>query len=162
MDKPAVVGIKPLPCLWNTRTSRAPPLPQSSSAILLFYSFFSRIYFIDTFSSHCCELCETPPAPHPRLWWAGQFPRLCPAAFSITYIIWIGRLDNKDICTINSPLYHSLPATLTWHTAKPGHRDENGKHKCVPYLQCLTGLLWHRPKSTVRLVSGAERRGGWR
>lgn len=161
MDKPAVVGIKPLPCLWNTRTSRAPPLPQSSSAILSFFFLGSILLTPFPRTVVSCVRPPTPP-PHPRLWWVGQFPRLCPAAFSITYIIWIGRLDNKDICTINSPLYHSLPATLTWHTAKPGHRDENGKHKCVPYLQCLTGLLWHRPKSTVRLVSGAERRGGWR
>lgn len=41
------------------------PSPTASTE-LISYSvfFFSRIYFIDTFSSHCCELCETPP-PHP-------------------------------------------------------------------------------------------------
>lgn len=139
------------------RTNR----PSTIQPCFLSFCFLS-FCFRDPFYRHLFLAVLWAAGEPPCLWSVRQFPSQSPAALSITHIIWIGRLDNKDMCAMESPIYQSLPPTLTWHVAKPGHHDENGKHDRVPYLQCLTGMLWPPPKSTVRLVLGAERRGGWR
>lgn len=113
-------------CWWTsllfvgTQLRRAPPPSSPSSAIQPFFSFnsvASQIYFIDTSSSHCCERCES-------LWWRGPSTCPCPADFSITCIIWIGSLDNKDICTVNTPLYHIYNPDVThgWIRSSWGQR----------------------------------------
>lgn len=90
--------------------------------------------------------------------------RRCPHSvfYHLRYLIWeVGQqrhLHNKL-----SIISQSRLRTQTRRAAPLGHH-EDGKHTptSTAYLRCPTGLLWLRPESAVRLLSGAARRGGWR
>lgn len=112
----------PTGCCGNQTTDLLlmKPLNHWAAALtdLISYSIFSLVLFVRSIlSTPLLTLSGTVWDPT-RLWSVCQFPRPSPAAFSITSIIWIGRLYNRDICAIKSPLYHRLPATPTWHTAR--------------------------------------------
>lgn len=96
------------------------PLHHWATALtdLISYSIFFLVLFCRSILSTRLPTMSGAVWDPTRLWSVCQFPRPSPAAFSITSIIWIGRLDNRDICAIKSPLYHRLPATR--HDTRPG------------------------------------------
>ena len=133
----------PTGCCGNQTTDLLlmKPLNHWAAALthLISYSIFSLVWLVRSILSTPLLTLSGAVREPTRLWSVCQFPRPSPAAFSITSITWIGRLYNRDICAIKSPLYHRLPATPTWHTARPGHHDENGKQNV-----CLTSSSWQR------------------
>lgn len=101
-----MAGIKPTSWSWNAPTFNSRRSYRAHQLFCLYFPFVSWIHFIDTFPRANVGCLRSPASLISR----SIFPRRCPAAFSITCVIWFGRSANKDICTINSPLYHSLPA----------------------------------------------------
>lgn len=94
----------------GTQLPWAPPLHQLFSLFFFFFlnSVVTQIHFIDTSSSHCCELCENPVSDE------GVNPLVhALQILSITCIIWIDSVDNKEICTVNAPLYHICNPDMT-------------------------------------------------
>lgn len=126
-----------------------------SYSVFILLCCFSDLFYWHLFLTLLWAVWEA------RLWWDGQSTCPCPADFFyyLHALNWqLGQqrhLHSKRSIIITS-------ATLTWHTAKSCHHGDDGKLKCLPHLRCLTGLLWHQPVSTVRLVSGARRPGGRR
>lgn len=107
---------------------------------------------------------RSPPPPTRSCLMSQSIPSAVPCCF-FYYRHYLNRQVEQRRHLDDKPSITSASQRPWLHTSglnEPGRRFGAAKHKCTPYLQCLTGRLWRRPKSTVHLVLGAARRGGWR